>query len=54
MKIVVSNAKPGETSISRLIEPKPLQGVTSNNGGDYIVKVDILTLINLPENINLR
>lgn len=37
-RIVVSNAKPGETSISRLIEPKPLQGVTSNNGGDYIVK----------------
>ncbi|XP_065924483.1 uncharacterized protein [Magallana gigas] len=36
--IVVSNAKPGETSISRLIEPKSLQVVTSNNGGDYIVK----------------
>lgn len=36
-RIVVSNAKPaGETSISRLIGPKSLQGVTSNN--DYIVK----------------
>lgn len=38
-KIGVSNTRPGEiTSNSRLIERNSLPGVTSNNGGNYIVK----------------